>query len=1124
MPTLNPAPDTLGLDSPVLGPWFSDNTLTLGAPDADLAVALAPAADIEWLPPASGLLSFYIATATRPQALAGLRNAAGDPAFTTGRLVALFRLLPGVEERLHALSVALPSLTGGGSPAAAPSRPRVRYFALELNTPPAAIGDVVNLLPTPVSWPPGIDTDEEQARFLGLTTSGGLGNADRAMSDMVRPGIFSGSQQRLLRLPAGTGARLWTFDHRGRPVDPGAVACWWLYMATHNPNGYLDASNNPQLWAQGVSGADRRTAPITGGADQLTLHLVNAHEGPLGAVALGRLNLQNLNRVDSVCTYTGGGTAAGSVAFTAAPAQRDDFPMPQVALLPDGTYGSNLSLWGSGTIDPILQRDFARVAIVSMEHQLLGQERDFVAPGGATAAEQIRARRAAEQESEYTRVTVARANRPALQATHEQAIAGLMGVFGGGGGTRLACSVLERDWGALTAGTLPDVDPPTSAPAVTVSALVCNNTIAGSTVSGQKALVELTLPGLAGAWVRAWTQGFDEEQGVHYRLDGGAGRVRADGTVSLVVPLADGSIDTAAPMGLDLLVSTGRDERLFADLRFDRPTPVAGGLLDWSTVGSQRVVVCEAGLDTTAPLGAGSIPSGAQVVVYAGATPSLVERSTVPGNLFATGCVVNNLAAGDTVRLTQPAFQASPTGELETAFTGTGATVTRQVRSLASAWQAGYPLPGMERLEVVAANVDGTGALAAVATVPPLARYHELLPHRSGHPQCPAAVEVHGTGVSLSGPAAAAVAEHVRDRVCTSTVALAQAATTPLQVPSAPTSNSLWAAGLRTVAAGVDAEVGLTQLITSYPYFGTQYEDKKAWLEAQIGTSLPSAVDDAARSAARALDRRMLASAYGAREGATSLIAAIQRAEDFIYIETPALDDLELGAADDKLHLWQALKDRMDARRGLRVVVCLPLYMMAGTPAPLYRVRNDLIAQALASMQGGGTGRGGRFISFQPSAGPGRSLRLASTTVIVDDAYVLTGTTHLWRRGLSFDASYAVAVFDDQLTLGRPAEITTFRRSLVAGRLGLPVTSVPDDPEELVSALRTLKERGGFGRLVTESILPPDPSLTTATDPALFTEASIWNPDGSGFSGFNPLTWLAGMMASVQAEELTPAP
>jgi hypothetical protein len=63
-------------------------------------------------------------------------------------------------------------------------------------------------------------------------------------------------------------------------------------------------------------------------------------------------------------------------------------------------------------------------------------------------------------------------------------------------------------------------------------------------------------------------------------------------------------------------------------------------------------------------------------------------------------------------------------------------------------------------------------------------------------------------------------------------------------------------------------------------------------------------------------------------------------------------------------------------------------------------------------------------------------------------------------RPLSFDSSLAVAVFDDRLEDGRPKEVRTFRRRLIAGRLGIPLAQLPDDPAEMVKAINQLVQRG----------------------------------------------------------------
>ncbi|HJZ59669.1 MAG TPA: hypothetical protein VKE74_32295, partial [Gemmataceae bacterium] len=133
MATLNPAPTTLGLVSPALGPWFSDPNLTLPPPGPDLSVPLTIGPGVNWLPPAGGLLSFFVAEeGKRPAGLARFRKADGGLAFSPNRIVAVFRLLPEVEDRLDTLVGIIPPADGSAVNPAVPSRARVRYFAVEL--------------------------------------------------------------------------------------------------------------------------------------------------------------------------------------------------------------------------------------------------------------------------------------------------------------------------------------------------------------------------------------------------------------------------------------------------------------------------------------------------------------------------------------------------------------------------------------------------------------------------------------------------------------------------------------------------------------------------------------------------------------------------------------------------------------------------------------------------------------------------------------------------------------------------------------------------------------------------------------------------------------------------------
>jgi hypothetical protein len=275
-----------------------------------------------------------------------------------------------------------------------------------------------------------------------------------------------------------------------------------------------------------------------------------------------------------------------------------------------------------------------------------------------------------------------------------------------------------------------------------------------------------------------------------------------------------------------------------------------------------------------------------------------------------------------------------------------------------------------------------------------------------------------------------------------------------------------------------------------------------------------------AGSIARALDRRTIAGAYGAKETAVALLAALGRAEDFVYIETPAIDELKTAELDDSgttaetFGFLEKLIERMGQRPGLRVLLCLPVKHFSEVPA-MARMRDQVTAAALTALRkAAGTDAASRVVAFSPSAGPGRALRLASTTVVIDDAFAVTGTTHLWRRGLTFDSSLAVAMFDEDVSHARPTALRTFRQSLLAARLGLDAAALPDDPGELLEAARLLVDRGHSARLAVDMITPP--SATTALSTS---DIDALNPDGSRNPTFDLVQWIASLTAFADADD-----
>ena len=550
MATLTPAPDTLGLASPALGPWFRDGSATaptLAVPAANLSVPLSLPANMEWRAPAGGLASWAFATAPRPRVLAALRGGDGASAFSDGNLVVLFTLLPEAEVRLATLSAQIPSPDGVAVPAGAPGRPVVRHLALEIPQASAAsVTDLQRLRET--DFASDLDDDEKRAAFLGLDASGStLANADEPVRELHRPNKSNAVIVKN-RSGAALSCTLWAFDERGRALDPGAVAAWWAFLAS------TPVFDN--LWAHSDA-ADQRTAAVAASRSVL---FCTAHEGALPEVQRLRLNLGDLTRVGSSgALYTAG--AAPTIALTAAPTP-DDLPLPRIAVLPNGRFaappgatpfaGWTGSAWPAG-----LARDFVRIALVDLESHLVGVGRDDAA-----------------QNDPRRRIAVLRntAATPFL-STADAAHASMLGTLSAGSPAQLMAPVLDTFWGSLTAPSLGSGTPPATL-AFSVHALQGEGTASGGTAANQRIVVRITdLP--ASAWVRIWPKGLDTETGQHFRLDGGAGRADSTGRAFAVVPLPDG---TAALEGMsfDAMVVTDADAKLHVEQRFDRPAIASG--------------------------------------------------------------------------------------------------------------------------------------------------------------------------------------------------------------------------------------------------------------------------------------------------------------------------------------------------------------------------------------------------------------------------------------------------------------------------------------------------------------------------------------------------------------------
>ncbi len=1188
LPITNPAPADFGAASPLLGPWFTDASITIGAPNEALGVPLTFPAGQGWLPPTVGLLSFFIASDERPYPIAGLHRPNGMAAFNTDQLVAVFRLLPEAESRLNAAMQLIPSALGSpptGTPAgstplpATATRARIRYLALELplsTTDPNGLVDSLSdwIRPgIPLSVTDGVSDPAEQRRrraaYLGLKMEGStVKNGTKPAIDRKRPGRFNiggspSDPEYLLRFTSTRTATLFAFDDLGFPVDPGAVAAWWHYLTD-------DVYTN--LWAEGV---DHRIAPfeaIPAATERRTIHLTDPHGNPLTDPVRTRLNVSNAT------SETGGGhlrihdsaaTSPLNVAFAAAPPgdTPDPVPMPRIAALPNGTLASTLTVWNGWDSSSVITRDFLRVVIVDVEGHLVGQSR--VAP---PAADNISRRRAANQHRTTTRINVERTESGPLRLNADSAAEALLAPFDSSEPTRLVAQGLDSDFGAFPGLILPDIVVPQELPefsaTIPAAAQPITSTLFGDRTVGivhalqgdpqpnvQTVLMEFAFPAsLAGAWVRVWSGLFDIEAGKREKGNGGSGIVLADGRCFVRVPLPFTTGASTTPLGMDLALKTRQGFKLFLDLRFTAPAPVSGDPIPFGSVFG-NMVICEAGQTITTSSAAATIPSGGSVVTLPSGTTSARVVSEIPSAAYQAQTLMRKLQAADELGLASTPFTRMADGNLTDSSPITGVTLDYLERSGMSQPSANItidgtplpipapssPLPGMARYDLLSASHDASTATAAVGTQFPLGKRHESFPHQEGHPVRPAAAEFHSMGMALTHRAALLISEHARERLKRFSFDLLEEAWNnpfPAGVGE-PADPGSFVTLLRTVARSIEGEtqiVNIHENLLREEALGGLVRDVREWIRSGIPTtgmdsglipminalnailtalnsSIPPNIDAAINSTARAFDRRLVAT-KGLREGATSIIEAIKRARDFIYIETPAIDNLITGddnssgsghnSGDNRLSLFQALRNRLSAdhHHALKVILCVPKYFGEGIPKPMQKIR-DKGVQDLWNELRSIPHFSERVVLFSPNAGPNRTLHLSATTIIIDDMYAFVGSTHLWRRGLSYDMSVGVATIDEQMAEGAASHIRQNRIELIAHRLGLDVELIPENPADLVYALRLLMERDVGRRLVVKSLLAAEteipPSTPTPSDPPV----DVWNPDGqSGSSGF----------------------
>jgi hypothetical protein len=242
------------------------------------------------------------------------------------------------------------------------------------------------------------------------------------------------------------------------------------------------------------------------------------------------------------------------------------------------------------------------------------------------------------------------------------------------------------------------------------------------------------------------------------------------------------------------------------------------------------------------------------------------------------------------------------------------------------------------------------------------------------------------------------------------------------------------------------------------------------------------------------------------RDAQWSLRRAFAAARELIYLASPQLARTArpAGAAQPfEVDLVTALATRLAAAPNLRVIVCTPrdpdfAPQFRGWWRQHYQARSEAVGTLLAAAPD-------RVAVFHPVGFPGRTAFIRTTSVIVDDVWSLVGSTHIRRRGMTFDGSSAIASFDRELEHGYSRKVQRYRRDLMAAKLRVaapaPGGALSGDwvrlsrPASAFDLVADLLAQGGLGRIQPLYAGPADTTVLPAG-------ANIADPDGSTSSAF----------------------
>jgi hypothetical protein len=517
-----------------------------------------------------------------------------------------------------------------------------------------------------------------------------------------------------------------------------------------------------------------------------------------------------------------------------------------------------------------------------------------------------------------------------------------------------------------------------------------------------------------------------------------------------------------------------------------------------STLTFDLVLVDRAG--TVTARGAVTVP------VTVGTAPAVVDPFATPDLMAIVPDNVRGIAPSPLFGVPSP---VTPPGAAPT-------SVVDLLRALASETtpRIGPRLPTMARfptLAVVATDDGAAHTWEALVTGGRWSRETRSADAALANPGGPAGPDIHAPGVRVDGQAAFDVGQIALRRAQPLLPLgagglgwvpfVGDADWDPPAEPaddSAPAGQSAArtsaAAVLRTVAVAAESPE-LTLPAIPIPAADASVQNLVNSIASALGVAPPTVNITREAEMVREIRREFHWSRFGSRDAQWALRRALRQARDLVFVSSPQFSSTAHAAAPPQAHevdLVAELETRMTEQPGLLVVVCVPRWpdydpAFGGWVRQAFAARNEAL-KTLTDVDAS------RVVAFHPRGFPGRSASIRGTTVIVDDNWLLSGTSHWRRRGLTFDEGVDIVGFDRQLDDGGAStRIRAFRRAYMAALAGVAANE-PEfarlfDTRSCADVIADLVSQGGLGRLAPFWPGPTDTDVLPQT-------AAVADPDG----------------------------